>query len=86
MDISANTFIDELAKCSGEDFIDDVRVKNKVCRFTFDIMLRCLMGDSSDIQTRNCFKSIFASKIREPRKLGRSMPIIVVKIWTQKHL
>ena len=53
MDISTNTFIDELAKCSSENFIDDVRVKNKVCRFTFDIMLRCLMGDSSDIQTRN---------------------------------
>ena len=52
MDISANTFIDELVNCSGKDFIGDVMVKDKVCRFTFDIMLRCLMGDSSEIQTR----------------------------------
>ena len=53
MDVSANTFIDELVNCSGKDFVDDIKVKNKVCRFTFDVMLRCLMGDSSDIQTRN---------------------------------
>ena len=53
MDVSANTFIDELVNCSGENFVDDIKVKSKVCRFTFDVMLRCLMGDSSDIQTRN---------------------------------
>ena len=53
MDMSANTFIDELVNCSGKDFISDSIVQDKVCRFTFDIMLRCLMGDSSDIQTRN---------------------------------
>ena len=55
--MSANTFIDELVNCSGKDFVDDVMVKDKVCRFTFDIMLRCLMGDSSDIQTRHWFYS-----------------------------
>ena len=53
MDMSANTFIDELVNCSGDHFVSDVIVKDKVCRFTFDIMLRCLMGDSSDIQTRH---------------------------------
>ena len=57
MDMSANTSIDELVNCSGTDFVDDGIVKDKVCRFTFDIMLRCLMGDSSDIQTRHWFYS-----------------------------
>ena len=56
MDQAANTFVDELVKISGKNFVDDVKVKDKVCRFTFDIMLTCLLGDSSDIQTRNRFK------------------------------
>ena len=51
--MSANTFIDELVNCSGKDFVDDAKVKDKICRFTFDIMLRCLMGDPCDIQTRH---------------------------------
>ena len=53
MDQAANTFVDELVKVSDKDFVDDVKVKDKVCRFSFDIMLQCLMGDSCDIQTRN---------------------------------
>ena len=56
MDQAANTFVDELVKISGKNFVDDVKVNDKVCRFTFDIMLTCLLGDSSDIQTRNRFK------------------------------
>ena len=55
MEMSANTFIDELVNCSGKNFVGDAIVKDKVCRFTFEIMLRCLMGDSSDIQTRKRF-------------------------------
>lgn len=51
--MSANIFIDELVNCSGNDFVDDAKVKDKVCRFSFDIMLRCLLGHPNDIQTRH---------------------------------
>ena len=53
MDEAANIFVDELVNCSGKNFANDIQVKDKVCRFAFDSMLKCLMGDTSDIQTRN---------------------------------
>ena len=59
MDEAANIFVDELVNCSGKNFANDIQVKDKVCRFAFDSMLKCLMGDTSDIQTRNCFSPIF---------------------------
>lgn len=51
MDEAATTFVDELVNCSGKNFVNDIIVKDKICRFAFDSMLKCLMGDSSDIQT-----------------------------------
>ena len=53
MDDSANTFVEELFIMSRGCFVNDAKVKDKLCRFAFDVMLKCLMGDSSDIQTRN---------------------------------
>ena len=55
MDHAANIFVDELVSISDNGFVNDVKVKDKICRFAFDIMLQCLMGDTSDIQTRNRF-------------------------------
>ena len=59
MDDSANTFVEELVNLSGGYFVNDEKVEDKLCRFAFDVMLKCLMGDSSDIQTRNWFKIVF---------------------------
>ena len=56
MDEAATTFVDELVNCSGKNFVNDIIVKDKICRFAFDSMLKCLMGDSSDIQTRYWFR------------------------------
>ena len=53
MDQAANTFVDELVNISDNKFVNDIKVKDKICRFAFDVMLQCLMGDSSDIQTRH---------------------------------
>ena len=53
MDDSANTFVEELIIMSGGWFVNDAKVKDKLSRFAFDLMLKCLMGDSSDIQIRN---------------------------------
>ena len=53
MDHAANIFVDELVNISDNGFVNDIKVKDKICRFAFDIMLQCLMGDTSDIQTRN---------------------------------
>ena len=52
MDQAANTFVDELVKVSDKDFVDDVKVKDKVCRFSFDIMLQswyCGPADGRDV-------------------------------------
>ena len=55
MDHAANIFVDELVNISDNGFVSDIKVKDRICRFAFDIMLQCLMGDTSDIQTRNRF-------------------------------
>ena len=52
MDTAAITFIDELIILTeNEKFANDNEVKDKVERFAFDIILKCLLGDvNNDIQ------------------------------------
>ena len=52
MDTAAITFIDELVNLTENDkFANDNDVKDKVERFAFDIILKCLLGDvNNDIQ------------------------------------
>lgn len=52
MDTAAITFIDELITLTeNEKFANDNEVKDKVERFAFDIILKCLLGDvNNDIQ------------------------------------
>ena len=52
MDTAAITFIDELVILTeNEKFANDNEVKDKVERFAFDIILKCLLGDAdNDIQ------------------------------------
>ena len=60
MDIAANILVEQLASLSkNQQYAEDGKVKNKVIRYAFDIMLKALMGDiNNDIQIRIRFNAL----------------------------
>ena len=51
MDTAAISFIDELVSLTESGLYSDAYIKEKIERFTLDIILTCVMGDfNNDLQ------------------------------------